>query len=369
MDKDVKAPAARTKASRDERSVAGRTRKKPLPMLSEAEVSSIVEAAPKAASTKAAVPISSAPVVSPKPALAESKLPPLPATADQPLPRGEAKQTGPKELTTEPQSPELKGDVPSPAASAVLSAADRGAVAGAVPHSPVFLLINAGMLSLLIAVIVSLSAPYWADYIAVSPTTREVGRLGRDVQRLERRNDMLRAQSLSMAASQLRAAAQRMGAYDAELSVLTTVAGGDAEITRLLSDLAPTAKAGIPTAAKLIADFDGYADLALVAESTPSDASWTDVVMGRLTAISYKVGRQIYPDFLTSDVGPVLETAYGQLDTGNLSAAVATVDKLPDSAKEIMTPWIDRAKERVKANAALDRLTQLAAARVQNARQ
>ena len=61
----------------------------------------------------------------------------------------------------------------------------------------------------------------------------------------------------------------------------------------------------------------------------------------------------------------VAQYAGAQVEAGNLAGAIATLEKLGAPIRPVVNPWIDLAKQRLKADATVDRLTKLVSARAQ----
>jgi hypothetical protein len=155
-----------------------------------------------------------------------------------------------------------------------------------------------------------------------------------------------RAARLTIAAEALRAAVERGAAYQAELAALRAL-GVDQKAT---GPLEPFAASGIPSTAALARELDALTP-ALQQASEPESGDAT--FLGRLKANAEKLVR-VTPAGVPAGNDPAAVLARIRFDAahGDIAAALADIDALPDSAKSLATAWSKKAAAREAALAA-----------------
>lgn len=151
---------------------------------------------------------------------------------------------------------------------------------------------------------------------------------------------------LSLAAEALRAAVERGAAYKAELAAVQ-VLGVDRTATALLE---PFAGKGVPSAGALSRELAGLTTaLQDAAEPAATDATFLE----RLKANAQKLVR-ITPAGAPPGNDPADIIARIKFDAahGDIDAAVADINQLPDRAKSLAANWIKKAESRGAAMAA-----------------
>jgi len=155
-----------------------------------------------------------------------------------------------------------------------------------------------------------------------------------------------RAARLTVAAEALRATVERGAPYQAELASLRAL-GVDQKAT---APLEPFAANGVPSAAALARELDALTPaLQQASEPEPGDATF----LGRLKANAEKLVR-ITPAGAPAGNDPAAVLARIRFDAahGDIAAALAAIDALPDSAKSLTTAWNKKAAAREAALAA-----------------
>jgi hypothetical protein len=155
-----------------------------------------------------------------------------------------------------------------------------------------------------------------------------------------------RAARLTVAAEALRATVERGAPYQAELASLRAL-GVDEKTT---APLEPFAANGVPTAAALARELDALTQaLQQASQPEPGDATF----LGRLKANAEKLVR-ITPAGAPVGSDPAAVVARIRFDAahGDIDAALAAIDALPDSAKSLTAAWSKKAAAREAALAA-----------------
>jgi uroporphyrinogen-III synthase len=165
-----------------------------------------------------------------------------------------------------------------------------------------------------------------------------------------------------MATAVLRDAVSRGAPYAAPLDTLADVAKDDAEVQAAVAALRAGAASGVPTATMLIARFDGVADAIVRAERAPPGAGWWDRLWARISALV--TVRRAGADAEGPSADAVAARAEAKVKAGDLAGAAAELDALHGLPADAARPWLDQAKARLAADAALDTLSSLALARL-----
>ena len=155
-----------------------------------------------------------------------------------------------------------------------------------------------------------------------------------------------RAARFTIAAEALRAAVERGTPYQAELAALGAL-GVDQKAT---APLEPFAASGVPSTAALAHELDALTP-ALQQASEPGSGDAT--FLGRLKANAEKLVR-VTPAGAPAGNDPAAVLARIRFDAahGDIAAALAAIDALPDSAKSLAAAWGKKAAAREAALAA-----------------
>jgi uroporphyrinogen-III synthase len=152
--------------------------------------------------------------------------------------------------------------------------------------------------------------------------------------------------------------------YASAIAALEKFAGGDPKLSAALAPALGVLKAnadkGVATLAELQAAFSATADAithaaSSVAETTSPDASFGERVLARLSALVTirPEGENVQGDEPLAR----LARAEAKLNGGDVDGAVSELSGLPAGAiADAAKPWLDRARARLDAEAALDRL-------------
>ena len=177
--------------------------------------------------------------------------------------------------------------------------------------------------------------------------------------------------TLSLAVLQLREALQGSGPFAAELGLLRDLAASGAlaegpEVVALIAPLTPYGETGIPSLARLKADFPAVARAALVAARGGAGSGWWAGVVRRLSdlVILRPVGEV---DARDKSPGAVLARAETWIRANDPSAALDELAALQGPSAEAVREWREAAGARAAARQALVGLGRLLAARLRAA--
>jgi hypothetical protein len=171
-----------------------------------------------------------------------------------------------------------------------------------------------------------------------------------DVERLAARVTSLEAQqahtsqaaAAALAASVVVEASQGTAPFAEELESLRVISPPSPE----LQSLARLAQVGAPSRTALAASFPDYAARAASAGHAPGDkAGLGDRIVYALSRI---VSLRRVGDASGDGVDGVLALAERQVEDGDLDHALRTLDRLPPTARDAMSPWRDRAERRAE---------------------
>jgi hypothetical protein len=235
----------------------------------------------------------------------------------------------------------------------------------------------------IVAIAIALTAPFWEGAILGSinihmPMTRELAENSQALDRLDRRTAELekqlgtataqlgklqtqlgettaRANAASdrtgtLAMVELVTALHRSGGFELELAALRATASDPGDMKRLLDQIEPYAVTGVPTSSQLRQEFylissriqwteRGYMSVAWVNRLLP----WQHNTNATQTAVA---GTTIQ----------LLNQAYTQISSGDLTGAVATVQTVGGPQQEALADWVEDAKARAAADAVTQRL-------------
>ncbi|MEM1377566.1 MAG: hypothetical protein AAGG69_09270, partial [Pseudomonadota bacterium] len=146
----------------------------------------------------------------------------------------------------------------------------------------------------------------------------------------------------AFAASSLKNAVDRGGAFATELEAFATVAqASDADAVSTLREFAA---AGVPTLSQIVADYPSAANAIIATErAVDEDAGIAGQLFGSLQGLV-----SVRPvDEQVGDTPTAISTRIGaRLAEGNLDAALAEWDSLPQAAKAASQPFIDSVNAR-----------------------
>jgi hypothetical protein len=195
--------------------------------------------------------------------------------------------------------------------------------------------------------------------------TAQLGGLGKRVDALEKAMQKAAVDPADMAASlivlQIDAALRAARPFPGEYATLATLVRNRPELAAAAAPLAGPAKSGVASRAVLTRKLHNLA--AHIAEATPPPASddLTGQIMARL--------RSLVTIRRTGGAGQTpaesaVNTAETAMRQGDLAGAVTALRSLSGASAEAAMPWLKLAEPRLQAEAALDRLTTLLAARL-----
>lgn len=165
----------------------------------------------------------------------------------------------------------------------------------------------------------------------------------------------IQAQTLWLAVSHLREVLRTSAPFAPALDALKGLAYGAPEIMRGVSELEPYGKTGIPTMDTMRLEYPSAAN-AVAAAASPTAPS-EDGLGGVLTTIKSLVSVRKERSFVftNASANPTLK-AKAHLDEGDLAGAVAAMSELVGPQAAAATPWLERARARLRAETTLSRL-------------
>ncbi|RDD63396.1 uroporphyrinogen-III synthase [Ferruginivarius sediminum] len=155
----------------------------------------------------------------------------------------------------------------------------------------------------------------------------------------------------ALAVAELRDALRFSAPFAQELKAARKVLPADSEVVSALDALAGYAERGIPTRDELRQRFEPAAAQAVAAAAGESQDGWVGGVLRRLNDVV--TVRPVGEDVEGGSPGAVLARAETRLDTGDLRAAVETVEGLGGQPAKAMQPWLEQARARLGAEQAL----------------
>ena len=183
------------------------------------------------------------------------------------------------------------------------------------------------------------------------PDARRLSEIETRINALERRPQVTAGgdAALGVAFASLAQAIAGSSPYAVEAATLAKVAG-----VTLPAAIADRAATGLPSKVALAADFDDAArdGLRALAEARAVDGaeSWGGRLVGRLSSLVVIERTEETPG---SEPEAILSRAEARIDEGDVAAALAEIEALPEPAREGMAPWIARAEARAAAEAAM----------------
>ena len=170
--------------------------------------------------------------------------------------------------------------------------------------------------------------------------------------------------SLALALGQLRDALRLSAPYETELALVRQLVPADDSLTPHLEALAAHAGRGVPSLARLKAD---YPAMARKAASLGLGEEAEGLLSGVLRRVSEVVTIRPVGDIEGSGVGASLARAEARLGTDDLSGAVAELERLEAPAAEAAAGWLSDARARLAADAAISVLGAQAVSRLRGA--
>ena len=162
--------------------------------------------------------------------------------------------------------------------------------------------------------------------------------------------------ALLLAVGQLRDALRGSGPYAAELDAVQAIGAGDAAVEKAAAVLAPHAARGIPARALLQARFGATATSLVRLALTPEGEGWWRETVARLSRV-VTVRRTGAVADGAGGITAMVARAETHLGVGDLPGAVAALAKLDGAAAKAAAGWLDGARRRIAAEAALSALT------------
>ncbi|WP_114858358.1 COG4223 family protein [Azospirillum brasilense] len=202
---------------------------------------------------------------------------------------------------------------------------------------------------------------------AVGSEVQAAGQIRQDVDALKqelstvnqavetRRDAATAAQTLVLAAGQLRSALAAGQPFQQELQAVRAVASGDAQVTQPLEAVAGYAAKGVPTQPQLTDRFSAMASDIVRADNQGEGNDWVEQVTGKIATLV--TVRRSGGDAVGDGASAVVARAEAALQAGNLGGAVKELAALKGPAAQVAAPWIADAKARLAANEAGQQLT------------
>ncbi len=159
------------------------------------------------------------------------------------------------------------------------------------------------------------------------------------------------AAALALITSQIDTALGQGKPYEAPLRSLVALGDQDEVVRQSAADLASGAATGVPGLAALRQSFAAVADEIVQRERAPEGGSLIDRATSNLLRLV--TVRPVGADVAGEDAAARVARAEGDLDQGDLAAAVAELEALKGPAAEAAAAWLADAKTRLQATKAL----------------
>jgi hypothetical protein len=153
--------------------------------------------------------------------------------------------------------------------------------------------------------------------------------------------------------------------FATEYDAFAALAQARPEVAAAAAPLAEPAKTGVASRAVLIARLHRLAGVIATAEAPPAEPDWSDKVLARLRGL---VTIRRIDGAGQSEPEAAVSAAERALRSGDLAAAIATLDWLAGPPAEAARPWLETARQRLAVEAALARVEELLTARLGMAR-
>jgi hypothetical protein len=162
------------------------------------------------------------------------------------------------------------------------------------------------------------------------------------------------AAALALLTSQIDRAIAQSQSYEEPLRSLAGLGAEDEVVRQAAAELAPGAATGVPSLAQLQQSFDPVAREVVQRARAPEGDSLIDQAADNLLRLV--TVRPVGADVEGGGPGARVARAEAHLAAGDLTAAVAELEALQGPAAEAAADWLAKAKSRLAASAALDRL-------------
>jgi hypothetical protein len=184
--------------------------------------------------------------------------------------------------------------------------------------------------------------------------TELADRIGKLEQAVQREATIDRSdQVLLLALGRLRSAVQNSRPYAAELGAAKAFAQNRPEALAALQPLEPYADRGIPSRGTLAQRFAQTAAAVARAERAPPGDDWTDQALARIKGLV--TVRRVGANAAEGSPDAAVASAEAALREGDLAGAVAALEPLQGAPAAAAKPWLDDARARLAAEAALDK--------------
>jgi hypothetical protein len=189
--------------------------------------------------------------------------------------------------------------------------------------------------------------------VAMTQTDLE-GRLAKVEQAGQRETAADRGdQVLLLSLGRLREAVQTSRPYAAELGATRALAQNRPEAAEVLQALEPRAAKGLPSRAVLQQRFTQTAGEIVRAERAAPSEDWGDQALAKLKGLV--TVRRVGQTAADGSPDAAVASAEAALKEGDLAGAVAALETLQGAPAEAAKPWLDDARARLAAEAALDK--------------
>lgn len=166
------------------------------------------------------------------------------------------------------------------------------------------------------------------------------------------REALMRGSGIVLAVGHLARAVQDSEPFAAQLTTLKVMAGNDTALLAAVKSLEPFAAAGVPTLARLRAEFPTVALAVSRDEGAARGQEWHDRVLNRISSLV--TVRRTGPEAIAAGGTPgLLATAEQALTAGELKAAVDAVGKIDGPGAKAAAGWLAEARARLAADQAL----------------
>lgn len=166
------------------------------------------------------------------------------------------------------------------------------------------------------------------------------------------REALMRGSSIVLAAGQLLRTVEDGEPFAAQLTTLRVVAAGDEQLSTAIRSLEPFAATGVPTMARLRAEFPATALAVSRAEGAARGEEWYDRIVNRISTLV--MVRRTGPEAVAAGgTSGRLAAAEQALAAGALSAAVDAVAGIEGPGAAAAAPWLSEARARLTAAKAL----------------
>lgn len=144
-------------------------------------------------------------------------------------------------------------------------------------------------------------------------------------------------------------------AYADSLSDFEELIGDSTSQNKPLADLATYADNGVPTLAELLTSFDNSVEQLSSAQAVPPPeaGAWDRFVFNMKNLVRV---RRIDEAQTGQDADAIVGRAAANLDKGQVEAAIAEINRLPEAAKSNFTGWLEDAQIALDAQGMIDEL-------------